>query len=74
MSAMSIESLELGDEEADKKATSQAELQKNYSERIDFFHTSYQNSQLKNDHKFVSSEVQPITAADVQQGMVGWCY
>lgn len=65
MSIMSIESQEINDDLEDKNVKTQAEIQAEYSKRIDYFHESYQKSALKNDHSVVSSMVQPIKTEDV---------
>jgi len=74
MSIMSIESQEIADDLEDKNQLTQAQIQEEYSKRIDLFHTSYQKSALKNDHKAVHPEVKPITNQDVQQNDVAWFY
>src|ERR1700733_9564197 len=54
MSIMSIESQEVEDnEDLSVVQKSQAELFKVYTERIDYFHSEYEKSDLKNDYKYV---------------------
>lgn len=52
----------------------QAQVQEEYTKRIEYFHSSYQNSALKNDHKAVHPQVKPITNQDVQENHVSWFY
>ena len=53
MSMMSIESQELEDtEDKNELIRSQTQIFTEYSKRIDYFHSNYQNSNLRNDHTF----------------------
>ena len=70
MSIMSIESAEVEEDlELDKtNVKTPAQIQEEYSQRIEYFNQSYQKSDLKNDYKFLSTEVQPINESDVFAG------
>ena len=76
MSIMSIESAEVEEDlELDKtNVRTPAQIQEEYSQRIEYFNQSYQKSDLKNDYKFLSTEVQPINESDVFAGQAGWCF
>lgn len=65
MSIMSIESQEIADDPEDKNQLTQAQIQEEYTKRIQYFHESYEKSALKNDYKVVNPEVKPITNQDV---------
>lgn len=72
---MSIESQEVDDNEDEgQQPKTQAEIYQAYTERINYFHEKYQNSELRNDYAYVSSEVTPLTDADKDESQVGWCY
>jgi len=73
---MSIESHEVEEDlEGDRGARkTPAQIQEEYSERIKYFHDSYQKSSLKNDHKSQYPGIEPISDSDVSQNHVGWCY
>ncbi len=51
----------------------QADIQKNYTEKIQHFDSSYQNSNLRNDFTYNSPHVSKITDADINNQQVGWC-
>lgn len=75
MSIMSIESQEVEDnEDAQARQRSQVELQKVYTERIDYFHSEYLKSELVNDYKYVCSETTPLSDQDRQDTQTSWCY
>ena len=60
MSIMSIESQEIAEDLEDKNHLTQAQVQEEYTKRIQYFNESYQQSALKYDHKAVHPEVKPI--------------
>jgi hypothetical protein len=60
MSIMSIESQEIAEDLEDKNHLTQAQVQEEYTKRIEYFNQSYQQSALKNDYKAVHPEVKPI--------------
>lgn len=65
MSIMSIESQEVDDNEDEQHVQkSQADIYQAYTERINFFTEKYQNSELRNDYAYISTEVTPLTDAD----------
>jgi hypothetical protein len=74
MSIMSIESHELEvDLELDKtQGKSPAQIQEEYTKRIEYFHESYQKSSLKNDPKARFPGIQAIEASDIHQNQIGW--
>ena len=75
MSMMSIESHEEEDTE-DKQALmrSHTQILEQYTQKIDFFDQSYQNSNLKNDYTFRAPNVSEVTDADIYNQQTGWCY
>jgi len=74
MSIMSIESHEIAEDLEDKNMMTQAQIQEEYTKRIEYFNESYQKSALKNDIKAIHPEVKPIASSDVQQNEVSWWY
>lgn len=75
MSIMSIESQEVDENEDDgQQPKTQAEIYAAYTERINYFHDKYVNSELKNDYAYISPEVTPLTDADRDDGQVAWLY
>ena len=57
MSIMSIESHEIAEDLEDKNMMTQAQIQEEYTKRIEYFNESYQKSALKNDIKAIHPEV-----------------
>lgn len=75
MTIMSIESQEVADDEGEQQLMkSQAQIHEEYTKRIDFFHSTYENSNLINDYAYVSPQVTLISDADINDGQVSWFY
>lgn len=76
MSIMSIESQEIDDTNEDdaQPLKTHAEIVEAYTERIAYFSSKYDESNLKNDYAYISSEVTPISSSDIDNNQTAWCY
>lgn len=67
MSIMSIESMQL---EGQKRE----DVIGNYTERIEYFYSQYQKSELKNNHKSIYPGLEPLSENDKDGRNTKWIY